>query len=304
MGATRHPPTTVQTTIIRSGAPTGHDRSVNAPGGKSIAEQWGHGGARASCVAMDAVPHGLAARRQRTASARMPEAISSTLSQPADGRRRAYAARAQRRGGSHARAGCVHVERIGARRGLCGFLPRPGYRALISQGGGVDPVWRNDGRVVLGVVTHSSQCDHGRKRPATRPRRRARVSLAVRTFVERDDDVAGRPADRDRSAAMKRRFIGRAVARSGRHTSTAKIRDDPPRAGGLVSPRCIPATPRTSRARPCSNSMMAMRFGGASLRSVSPAAACEIVSAEARDDLRRSPRTADKPGRRRRSARQ
>ena len=128
--------------------------SVNAAGGKTIAAQWATGGG--TRVVASAPGTQFPTDWLRDGSALLVSEVSGSsqfdiVVQPSDGSApHAYAAtRAQETTGRispHTHWVAYTSNESGRDEVYVDSYPRPGYRALVSQGGGVDPVWRGDGR--------------------------------------------------------------------------------------------------------------------------------------------------------------
>ena len=128
--------------------------STKPAGAKAIAEQWATGGGTRVVASgpgtqfpTDWLHDGSALLVSEDAGGNRFDIVV----QPTDGSaRHAYATtRAQERTGRispHTHWVAYTSNESGRDEVYVDSYPRPGYRALVSQGGGVDPVWRGDGR--------------------------------------------------------------------------------------------------------------------------------------------------------------
>jgi WD40-like Beta Propeller Repeat len=127
--------------------------SVNARGGKDIAEQWATGGGAHILASRPGTQFPTDWLHDGSALLVGEDAGNNhfdILVQPTDG----SAARAYAATRAHETAGRIspHTHWVAYTSNESGHdevyvdsYPRPGYRAMVSQGGGVDPVWRGDG---------------------------------------------------------------------------------------------------------------------------------------------------------------
>jgi Tol biopolymer transport system component len=128
--------------------------SVSAQGGKDIVEQWATGGGVRSVASWPGTQFPTDWLRDGSALLVSDDAGDNhfnILVQPTDGSvARPYAAtRAQETAGRispHTHWVAYTSNESGRDEVYVDSYPRPGYRAMVSQGGGVDPVWRADGR--------------------------------------------------------------------------------------------------------------------------------------------------------------
>jgi len=128
--------------------------AVNAPGGKNIAEQWASGGGLRILPSRPGTQFPTDWLRDGSALLVSEDAGSNQLDilvQPTDGSvPHLYAAtRAQETAGRvspHTHWVAYTSNESGRDEVYVDSYPRPGYRVMISQGGGVDPVWGGDGR--------------------------------------------------------------------------------------------------------------------------------------------------------------
>jgi hypothetical protein len=128
--------------------------SVSAQGGKDIVEQWATGGGVRSVASWPGTQFPTDWLRDGSALLVSDDAGDNhfnILVQPTNGSAaRPYAAtRAQETAGRispHTHWVAYTSNESGRDEVYVDSYPRPGYRAMVSQGGGVDPVWRADGR--------------------------------------------------------------------------------------------------------------------------------------------------------------
>ena len=127
--------------------------SVNAEGGKDIAEQWATGGGTRIVAARPGMQFPTDWLHDGSALLVSNDAGNNQLDilvQPTDGSApRPYAAtRAHEAAGRispHTHWVAYTSNESGRDEVYVDSYPRPGYRAMVSQGGGIDPVWRGDG---------------------------------------------------------------------------------------------------------------------------------------------------------------
>jgi hypothetical protein len=127
--------------------------SVNARGGKNIAQQWATGGGARMLASRPGMQFPTDWLHDGSALLVSDDAGNNQLDilvQPTDGSApHLYTAtRAQETSGRispHTHWVAYTSNESGRDEVYVDSYPRPGYRAVVSQGGGVDPVWRGDG---------------------------------------------------------------------------------------------------------------------------------------------------------------